>query len=176
MRRGQTGQGNRGPRAEKELEERVIEVDRVTRVVKGGRRMRFRALVVVGDRKGKIGFGIAKANEVAGAVKKASTQAAKKMMLVPVKNGTIPHEIRARYSGAEVFMKPASEGTSIVAGGVVRIIAEVAGIENLLSKMLGSSNKMNNVQATFKALSMFKQVAIDSIKKPEVEKPKADKE
>jgi small subunit ribosomal protein S5 len=175
MRRGQ-GRDNRGERAEKELDERVIEVDRVTRVVKGGRRMRFRALVVVGDRKGKIGFGIAKSGEVAGAVKKASAQAAKKMIVIHVKNGTIPHEVRAKYSGAEVFMKPASEGTSIVAGGVVRIIAEVAGIENLLSKMLGSSNKMNNVQATFKALSSFKQVAIDSIKKPAADAKEAEKE
>lgn len=153
---------NRGEKGESELEERVIEVDRITRVVKGGRRMRFRALVVVGDRKGKIGFGIAKANEVAGAVKKASAKASKKMMNVPVKNGTIPHEVRASYSGAEVLLKPASEGTSIVAGGVIRVIAEVAGIENLLSKMLGSANKMNNVQATFVALKSFKESAIKS--------------
>jgi len=141
---------------EKQFDERVLQVDRVTRVVKGGRRMRFRALVVVGDRKGKIGFGVAKSNEVAGAVKKANNLAIKKMIKVPIINGTIPHETRSAYSGADVLLKPASEGTSIVAGGVVRSIAELAGIENLLSKMLGSSNKMNNVRATFKALSSFK--------------------
>lgn len=164
MKNNQNNRENPRERAEKQFDERVIEVDRVTRVVKGGRRMRFRALVVVGDRKGSIGFGIAKANEVAGAVKKASTKAQKKMMPVPTINGTIPHEIRAKFSGADVLLKPASEGTSIVAGGVVRIIAEVAGIKNLLSKMLGSSNKMNNVQATFKALSMFKESSIPAKK------------
>jgi len=149
---------NQDPTTEKEkqFDERVLQVDRVTRVVKGGRRMRFRALVVVGDRKGKIGFGVAKSNEVAGAVKKANNLAVKKMIKVPIINGTIPHETRYTYSGADVLLKPASEGTSIVAGGVVRSIAELAGIENLLSKMLGSSNKMNNVRATFKALSSFK--------------------
>lgn len=141
---------------EKEFDERVLQVDRVTRVVKGGRRMRFRALVVIGDRKGRIGFGVAKANEVAGAVKKAATLAKKHLVKVPVVKGTIPHEVRASYSGADIFLKPASQGTSIVAGGVVRTIAELAGIENLLSKMLGSSNKMNNVRAMFAALASFK--------------------
>jgi len=147
----------REPNQEKEFDERVLQVDRVTRVVKGGRRMRFRALVVVGDRKGKIGFGVAKANEVAGAVKKAVNSAKKKMVQIPVIKGTIPHEVRATYSGASILLKPASEGTSIVAGGVVRTIAELAGIDNLLSKMLGSSNKMNNVRAMFKALDSFKE-------------------
>lgn len=151
---------------EKAFDERVLQVDRVTRVVKGGRRMRFRALVVVGDRKGKIGFGVAKANEVAGAVRKASTQAQKHLIQVPVINGTIPHEIRASFSGADILLKPASEGTSIVAGGIIRTIAELSGIENLLSKMLGSSNKMNNVQAMFKALTSFKDVEIYQSKKP----------
>ncbi len=146
-------------REEKKYDERVVQVDRVTRVVKGGRRMRFRALVVIGDRAGKIGFGVAKANEVAGAVKKASAKAQKHMFKVNVVNGTIVHEVRATYNGADVLLKPASEGTSIVAGGVVRTICELAGIENLLSKMLGSSNKMNNVRATFKALDSFKDVA-----------------
>jgi small subunit ribosomal protein S5 len=143
---------------EKRLDERVLQVDRVTRVVKGGRRMRFRALVVVGDSKGSIGFSVAKANEVATAVKKASSRAAKHLFLVPVVNGTIPHETRATYNCASVLLKPAAECTSIVAGGVVRTICELAGIKNLLAKMLGSKNKMNNVQAVFKALGQIKPV------------------
>lgn len=150
---------------EKQFEERVVQVDRVTRVVKGGRRMRFRALVVIGDQKGKIGFGVAKSNEVAGAVKKASKLAQKKMIMVPIVNETIPHQITGNYSGAVVLLKPASPGSSIVAGGVIRTIAELAGIGNLTSKMLGSNSKMNNVQAMFKALSGFKESSYKEIKK-----------
>lgn len=143
---------------EKRLDERVLQVDRVTRVVKGGRRMRFRALVVVGDGKGSIGFATAKANEVSTAVKKASSKAAKHMILVETNRGTIAHQVLASYSGATVLLKPAAEGTSVVAGGVVRTICELAGIKDLLSKMLGSKNKMNNVQAVFKALAQLRPV------------------
>lgn len=142
-------------REPKEFEERVIEVSRVSRVVKGGRRIRFRALVVIGNHNGKIGMGIAKANEVAEAVRKATTYAKKHLIIVPIIGGTIPHEVEVKHGGAKVLLKPATEGTSIVAGGSVRSVAELAGISDLLSKSLGSSNKINNVTATLKALSSF---------------------
>lgn len=145
----------RKPRAEKEFEERVIEIARVSRVVKGGRRIRFRALVVIGDKKGKIGMGVARANEVADAVKKAVSHAKKKMVEVPTINGTIPYEVTATHGAAKVVLKPASPGTSVVAGGAVRVVAELAGITDILAKILGTRNKVNNVHAVVKALSSF---------------------
>lgn len=138
-----------------EFEERVIEVRRVARTVKGGRRIRFRALVVIGNRKGKVGMGIAKANDVSEAVKKAATQARKNLVVVPIIAGTIPYEIISKHGAAVVMLKPAASGTSIVAGGSVRAIAELAGISDLLSKMLGSASKVNNIIATMKAFSSF---------------------
>lgn len=138
-----------------EFEERVIEVRRVARTVKGGRRIRFRALVVIGNKKGKVGMGIAKANDVAEAVKKAVSQAKKNIFVVPIIDGTIPYETTAKFGSAVVMLRPATSGTSIVAGGAIRAVAELAGIENLLSKMLGSSNKVNNIVATLNAFSSF---------------------
>lgn len=143
------------PRSEKEFDERVIEIARVSRVVKGGRRIRFRALVVIGDRKGKIGMGVARANEVADAVKKAVSQAKKKMVEVPTVEGTIPYEVTASHGAARVILKPAAPGTSIVAGGAVRAVAELAGVTDILAKILGTRNKVNNVYAVVKALSSF---------------------
>lgn len=148
-----------------EFEERVIEVRRVARTVKGGRRIRFRALVVIGNKKGKVGMGIAKANDVAEAVKKAVAQAKKNMVVVPLVNGTIPYDVISKHGGAVVMLKPAAEGTSIVAGGAVRAIAELAGITDLLSKMMGSSSKVNNITATLKAFSSFNQEYIDRVQK-----------
>ncbi|MFA7253548.1 MAG: 30S ribosomal protein S5 [Patescibacteria group bacterium] len=138
-----------------EFEERVIEVRRVARTVKGGRRIRFRALVVIGNRKGKVGMGVAKANDVSEAVKKAVTRAKRSLVVIPIIDGTIPYEITAKYGSAVVMLRPAASGTSIVAGGSVRAVADLAGISDLLSKMLGSANKVNNVLATLKALSSF---------------------
>jgi len=138
-----------------EFEERVIEVRRVARTVKGGRRIRFRALVVIGNRKGKVGMGMAKANDVSEAVKKATAQAKKNMVVVPIIEGTIPYEVTIKHGAAVVMLKPAATGTSIVAGGAVRAIAELAGITDLLSKMLGSASKVNNIIATMKAFSSF---------------------
>lgn len=152
-------------RAPKEFEERVIEVARVSRVVKGGRRIRFRALVVIGNHKGRIGMGIAKANEVAEAVKKAVAHAKKNIISVPIINGTIPHEIIVKHCGAKVMLKPAAPGTSIVAGGSVRSVAGLAGITDLLAKSLGSSNKTNNISATFKALQSFNPLIVEKINK-----------
>jgi small subunit ribosomal protein S5 len=148
-----------------EFEERVIEVSRVARTVKGGRRIRFRALVVIGNHKGKIGMGLGKSNDVSEAVKKAVAQAKKKLVTIPIIDGTIPYEVTSKHGSAVVMLKPAASGTSIVAGGSVRAIADLAGITDLLSKMLGSANKVNNIIATFKALSSFNPIYTESIKK-----------
>ena len=140
------------PEEPKQFEELVINIDRVSRVVKGGRRFRFKALVVVGDRKAKVGIGVAKGADVQAAVAKATDVAKKHMITIPVLNETIPHEAEVRFSGAQVLMKPAAPGTGIIAGGVVRTIIGVTGIRNLLSKSLGSTNKVNIAYATVEAL------------------------
>jgi small subunit ribosomal protein S5 len=137
---------------EKQFDERTLHIDRVARVVKGGRRFRFRALVVVGDRKARVGIGIAKGADVTAAVTKATEVAKKNFVSVPLYKGTLPHEIEAKVSGAHILLKPASAGTGLIAGGVVRTILEVAGVSNALSKSLGSTNKTNTAYATLKAL------------------------
>lgn len=141
---------------EKQFDERVVSIDRVARVVKGGRRFRFRALVVVGDRKGSVGAGIAKGADVTAAVAKATEVAKKNLVKAPVENGTLPHDFQAKVSGAEILLKPASPGTGLIAGGVVRVVLEVAGVQNALSKSLGSSNKINLAYATLEALRQIK--------------------
>lgn len=148
---------NRGRRPEmapeeKQFDERVIHIDRVARVVKGGRRFRFRALVVVGDRKNRVGIGIAKGADVTAAVTKATEVAKKHFITVNIKDGTIAHEAQAKVGGANILVKPASKGTGLIAGGTVRTILEVAGISNALSKSLGSTNKANTAYATIEAL------------------------
>lgn len=140
------------PSEPKQFEEIVINIDRVSRVVKGGRRFRFKALVVVGDRKAKVGVGVAKGADVQAAVQKATDVAKKHMVTIPVINETVPHEAEVRFSGAQVLLKPAAPGTGIIAGGVVRTIIGVTGIRNLLSKSLGSTNKVNIAYATVDAL------------------------
>ena len=157
--RGQGGRGNnRGPRRDqapqepKQFEELVINIDRVSRVVKGGRRLRFKALVVVGDRKNKVGVGVAKGGDVQAAVQKATDVAKKNLITIPVVNETIPHDNEVKYSGARVLLKPAAPGTGIIAGGVVRSIIGVTGIRNLLSKSLNSTNKVNIAYATIESL------------------------
>ncbi|MCA9388378.1 30S ribosomal protein S5 [Candidatus Berkelbacteria bacterium] len=146
----------------KEFEERVIEIDRVSRTVKGGKRMRFRALVVIGNRKGKVGMGLGKAGDVQSAVKKAVKVAKRDLIEVPIVNDTIPHEVTVKFGGAQVFLKPAAAGTSIIAGGAVRAVIELAGIRNILSKIIGSSNKINNVRATIKTLDEMSVVKAKS--------------
>jgi len=148
-----------------EFEERVIEVSRVARTVKGGRRIRFRALVVIGNRKGKIGMGLGKSTDVSEAVKKAVSQAKKQMVTVPIIDGTIPYGVTSKHGSAVVMLKPAASGTSIVAGGCIRAIADLAGITDLLSKMLGSANKVNNIIATINALSSFNPSYVERVKK-----------
>ena len=145
---------NRAPQVEekKEFDERIVHIDRVARVVKGGRRFRFRALVVVGDHKGKVGIGIAKGADVTAAVTKATEVAKKHMSKINLYKGTLPHEATAKVGGAHILVKPASAGTGLIAGGVVRTILEVAGVHNVLSKSLGSTNKANTAYATIAAL------------------------
>jgi len=145
---------------EEDFEEKIVQIQRVTYVVAGGKRMRFQVLVVVGDRKGKVGVGVAKASEIPEAVQKAVSRAKNRMIEVPLKNGTIPHEVRQKYGSAFVLLKPASPGTGIIAGGAVRAVVELAGITDILSKILGSKNKINNVYATYEALKRLKSVKI----------------
>ena len=140
------------PVEEKQFDERTLHIDRVARVVKGGRRFRFRALVVVGDRKTKVGIGMAKGADVTAAITKATEVAKKHMISVSLYKGTLPHEVETKVSGAHILLKPASAGTGLIAGGVIRTILEVAGVKNVLSKSLGSSNKANTAYATIKAL------------------------
>ena len=128
---------------EKQFDERTLRIDRVARVVKGGRRFRFRALVVVGDHKSRVGIGIAKGADVTAAVTKANDIAKKNLITVPLYKDTIPHDVEAKVAGARILIKPASSGTGLIAGGVVRSILEVAGIGDVLSKSFGSSNKAN---------------------------------
>lgn len=150
-------------RSDDPFSEKVIEVSRVSRTVKGGRRIRFRALVIVGDRNGKVGMGLGKANEVTEAVSKASSQARRNLVNVRVINGTIPHEIIGVHGAARVLLRPASSGTSIVAGGSVRVVAELAGITDLLAKSLGSRSKINNVAATINAFKNFSARVSDQV-------------
>lgn len=145
-----------------EFEERVVTINRITKVVKGGRRMRFAALVVIGDRKGHVGFGTGKANEVPDAIKKAVENAKKNMVTVSTVNTTIPHEVTGVYGAGRVVLRPASAGTGVVAGGPVRAVIELAGISDILSKSLGSATPINVVRATvegLKSLETVEQVA-----------------
>lgn len=140
----------------KEFEEVVINIDRVSRVVKGGRRFRFKALVVVGDGKARVGVGVSKGADVQAAVTKATAVAKKNLKEIPIFNETIPHDVYAKIGGAKVLLKPAAPGTGIIAGGTVRAILNVTGVNNVLSKSLGSSNKVNTAYATVDALTQLK--------------------
>ena len=139
-----------------EFEEVIVNIGRVTKVVKGGRRFRFTALVVVGNKKGLIGFGFGKAKEVPDAIKKSVDDAFKNIIKVNVKGSTIAHDIEVKYNASRILLKPASEGTGVIAGGATRPVVELAGIKDILTKSLGSNNAANVVRATIKALSMLK--------------------
>jgi len=156
---------HRGPRdkfggkaGEKEIEQVIIDIARVTRVMAGGKRMRFRTCVVVGDRAGKVGMAVAKGADVTIAVRKAATKAKKHLISVPIINGTLPHRTDAKFGAAKILIKPAPKGTGIIAGGAVRVVLDLAGVSDVVAKILGSKNKINNVHATFQALKSLKRL------------------
>jgi len=153
-----------------EFEQRIVDLRRVTRVMAGGKRMRFRACVVIGDHKGQIGYGLAKGADVAIAVNKAVAQAKHGLLKLDIVDGTIAHQVNKKYKAAHVIFRPAPDGTGIIAGGAVRAVLELSGIKNVSAKILGSNNKVNIVKSVFAALSDLKKRA--SEEKPQA-KPKA---
>lgn len=189
-------QGRKGrmkPRARREqpeFDQKIVDLARVTRVTKGGKQLNFRAAIVIGDRKGRVGYGVQKGKDVQIAVEKAVRQAKKNMISVPLVNETIPHRVEAKFKAAKVMMKPAPKGSGIIAGGAVRTVLEMAGVPNASAKMMGkTTNKITNVKAAFDALTSFLPSAVAKAKENEAksksaktapkststEKPKAEK-
>jgi small subunit ribosomal protein S5 len=176
--RGQGGaRGGRRPEREKdEFDQKMIDLARVTRVMAGGKRMRFRACIVVGDGKGRLGWALAKGADVSIAMNKAATKAKKELITVKSVNGTIPHVIKVKYKAAQILFKPARKGTGIKAGGAVRSVLELSGIQDISAKILGTNNKITNVHATFLALTSMKYGNTNEDAKVEiVAEPKAKK-
>ncbi len=151
-RSGGRRRGDGASREPKEFEQKIIDIRRVTRVVAGGKRMRFRATVALGDGKGRVGVGIGKGLDVTSAVSKGATVARKSLITIPLVNESIPHTVLVKFGAAKVLLKPAPKGSGVIAGGPIRSIMELAGIRNVVAKMLGSSNKVNNVYAVLDAL------------------------
>jgi len=157
-----------------ELDERVIDISRVAKVVKGGRRFAFRVMVVVGDNKGQVGLGVGKARGVPDAIRKAAERARKDMKTIPLAGTTIPHQLLVKHGGAKVLLKPASPGTGVIAGGGVRAVVQAAGVRDILTKSLGSANVLNVAYATLKGLRQMTRVsdvASDRGKDPDTLKP-----
>ncbi len=143
----------------KEFSETVVEINRISKKTKGGNKIRFSALVVVGDKKGKVGVGLSKANDVRNAINKAITAAKRRMVIVPLKGTTIPCSVREKFSAAEIYLKPAPPGSGIIAGGPVRVVLDAAGIRDASAKILGTENKISNVYATLKALETISVIS-----------------
>lgn len=160
--------GRRRPKIEEkkdEFDSKLLDLARVVRMTAGGRRLRFRAVMIVGDKKGRVGVGVSKGLDVAQAVKKATRLAKKNLIIVPIVTDTIPHEVRAKFGAARVLLKPQIKGRGLIAGGTVRIVCNLAGIKNISAKILGrTKNKLNNAQATISALKKLKSHATTSIK------------
>jgi len=161
MARGKSKKMSGPPGARKtEFDQQVLDLRRVARVVAGGKRFKFRATVVIGNNQGKVGVGVAKGADVSQAVEKAVSEARKNLIIVPLKKGTIPHEVSAKYSAAQVVLKPASEGRGVIAGGAVRVVCVLAGIKSVSAKVIGrTSNKLNNARAAIEALKKLKGLA-----------------
>lgn len=158
---GARTRGGRGQKKEEkkdDFEQKIIDLARVTRVMAGGKRMRFRACICLGDKKGQVGIGIAKGADVTNAVNKAANQARKKLITLPLdKNSSIKHEVSQKFGAAKILFRPSKAGHGVIAGGVVRIVLELAGVKNISSKILGSNNKVNNAKCTIEALKVFEE-------------------
>lgn len=142
----------------KEFEETVVQINRISKKTKGGNQIRFSALVVVGDRKGKVGVGLAKAHDVRNAIRKSIDAAKRKLIMVPLAGTTVPYSVHEKYSAAEVLLKPAPPGSGIIAGGPMRVVLEAAGVRDAVGKILGTKNKISNVYATLKALDQISEL------------------
>ncbi|MEI7741038.1 MAG: 30S ribosomal protein S5 [bacterium] len=150
-------EGGRDERPKEEFDQKILELARVTRVTAGGKRMRFRTCLVIGDRKGRVGYAVAKGLDVQLAIQKAFTKAKKNVIQVPIVDETIPHEVTMKFGSAVLMLKPASRGNGIKAGGPLRVVLELAGVPNVTGKMLGASNKINNVRAAFLAIKYLER-------------------
>lgn len=155
-RRPRKTNSEQGERRVPDFDQKVVEVKRVTRVTGGGKRMRFRALVVIGDRKGRVGMGLKKGRDVQESVNKAVNEAKKNMVALPITHDTIPHEVNIKYKSSKLILRPAKAGQGVIAGGAVRSVMDLAGVKNVMSKMIGSNNKVNNVKAVFAAFKAMK--------------------
>lgn len=173
-RKGGKGRRNDSPREAKEFDEATIQIDRVTRVVAGGRRMRFRAAVVIGDRAGRVGFGLGKGNDVQVSVKKAINEARKHLVTIPIVSGTVTHDATVKFKSAKIMVRPALEGTGLIAGSSTRKILELAGIKNVLSKSFGTRNRVVVAQATMKLLSSLRMTEAAKKHLIELKKLKAE--
>ncbi|MCJ7805385.1 30S ribosomal protein S5 [Patescibacteria group bacterium] len=147
------------PREIKEFEETVVQINRISKKTKGGNQIRFSALVVIGDKKGKVGVGLSKAPDVRSAIRKAISSAKKRLITVPLKGTTVPYSVREKFSAAEILLKPAPAGSGIIAGGPMRVVLESAGIRDVVGKILGTKNKISNVYATLKALETISEMS-----------------